>query len=38
LEPPVERRRLLALLLSDFHAFFDAVADAMRAALAEVVI
>jgi hypothetical protein len=38
LEPPVERLRLLALRLADFHAFFDAVADAMRAALAEVVI
>jgi V8-like Glu-specific endopeptidase len=37
LEPPVERLRLLALRLADFHAFFDAVADAMRAALAEVV-
>lgn len=38
LEPPVKRRRLLALRLANFHAFFDAVADAMRAALAEVVI
>ncbi|MCA1607681.1 MAG: hypothetical protein LC775_19940 [Acidobacteria bacterium] len=38
LEPPVERRRLLALRLANFHAFFDAVADAMRAALTEVVI
>lgn len=38
LEPPVERRRLLALRLGRFHGFFDAVADAMRAALPEVVI
>lgn len=38
LEPPVERRRLLALRLVDFHAFFDLVADAMRAAVVEVVV
>ncbi|MGZ3148033.1 hypothetical protein ACVDFE_39875 [Lentzea chajnantorensis] len=37
LEPPVDRRRLLALRLMGFHAFFDLVADAMRAAVAEVV-
>jgi len=38
LVPPVERRRLLAVRLNDFHGFFDAVADAMRAAVPEVVI
>jgi hypothetical protein len=38
LVPPVERRRLLALQLKDFHGFFDAIADAMRAAVPEVVV
>ena len=38
LVPPLERRRLLALRLDDFHAFFDAVADSMRSAVAEVAI
>lgn len=38
LAPPAERRRLLALRLTDFPAFFDAVADAMRAAVEEVVV
>jgi hypothetical protein len=36
--PPADRRRLLALRLDDFHAFFDAVADSMRIAVAEIVI
>ena len=34
---PVERRRVVVCRLADFHAFFDAVADAMRAAVPEVV-
>ena len=38
LKPPVERRRLLALRLVDFHTFFDDVADAMRKAVSEVAI
>lgn len=38
LEPPIERRRLIALQLTNFHAFFDSVADAMRAALPEVML
>lgn len=38
LVPPIERRRLLALRLNDFHSFFDAVADSMRAAVAQVAI
>jgi hypothetical protein len=37
LEPPAARRRLVALQLTAFHAFFDAVADAMRAAVVWVV-
>lgn len=37
LAPPVERRRVIVSRLTDFHAFFDAVADAMRAAVPEVV-
>jgi len=37
LAPPIERRRLIVLRLTAFHAFFDAVADAMRAAVPEVV-
>ncbi len=31
LRPPPDRRRLLVLRVTDFHAFFDRVADAMRA-------
>lgn len=38
LKPVVNRRRLLALRLNDFHAFFDSVADAMRAAVPEIVV
>lgn len=38
LAPPVERRRLLALQLKNFHGFFDAIADAMRAAVSEIVV
>lgn len=38
LAPSIERKRLLALRLRDFHGFFNAVADAMRSALPEVVI
>lgn len=37
LEPPAARRRLIALRLNNFHDFFDAVADSMRAAIVEVV-
>ncbi|WP_143861368.1 hypothetical protein [Nocardia amikacinitolerans] len=37
LKPPVERRRLVALRLNDFHAFFDSIADAMRSGICEVV-
>jgi hypothetical protein len=37
LEPPPTRRRLIALRLANFHDFFDAVADSMRAAVVEVV-
>jgi hypothetical protein len=37
LGPPVERRRVIVSKLTGFHAFFDAVADAMRAAVPEVV-
>ncbi|GAB3219279.1 hypothetical protein GCM10027447_01760 [Glycomyces halotolerans] len=36
LVPPPDRRRLVAVELSDFHGFFDAVADAMRTAVTEV--
>ncbi len=35
---PLERRRVIVVRLSGFHAFFDAVADAMRAAVEEVVV
>ncbi|MFE8016307.1 hypothetical protein ACFU3O_26640 [Streptomyces antibioticus] len=38
LSPPVDRKRLIALRLVDFHSFFDAVADSMRAAVPLVVI
>jgi hypothetical protein len=38
LRPPADRRRLLVISLADFHGFFDAVADAMRAAVEEVVV
>lgn len=34
---PLERRRVIVVQLPNFHAFFDAVADAMRAAVDEVV-
>ncbi|MGH8078561.1 MAG: hypothetical protein ACREPE_14730 [Lysobacter sp.] len=35
LVPPIERRRVIIVRLHAFHAFFDAVADAMRAAIPE---
>ncbi len=35
---PLARRRVIVVQLAQFHAFFDAVADAMRAAVPEVVI
>jgi hypothetical protein len=38
LSPPVERRRVLVIALPEFHDFFNGVADAMRAAVGEVVI
>lgn len=38
LKPPIARRRLLAIRLDDFYGFFDRVADAMRSAVAEVII
>ena len=38
LEPPIERRRLIALQLTNFHTFFDSVANAMRTALPEVML
>ncbi|GHJ49044.1 hypothetical protein Cs7R123_63860 [Catellatospora sp. TT07R-123] len=38
LRQPLERRRIIVVQLDDFHAFFDRVADAMRAAVDEVVI
>jgi hypothetical protein len=38
LNQPQERRRVIVVRLASFHAFFDAVADAMRAAVAEVVV
>jgi hypothetical protein len=37
LAPSIDRRRVIVARLTDFHTFFDAVADAMRAAIAEVV-
>jgi hypothetical protein len=37
LAPPIERRRVIIARLEEFHPFFDAVADAMRAAVPEVV-
>jgi hypothetical protein len=37
LRPPVTSRRLVALRVEDFHAFFDAVADGTREAFEEVV-
>jgi hypothetical protein len=37
LAPPIERRRVIIARLGDFHAFFDATADAMREAIPEVV-
>lgn len=38
LAPPVERKRLLVVQLTDFHGFFDSVADAMRSAVSEIVV
>ncbi len=38
LSPPADRRRVLVIALPDFHGFFDAVADAMRTAVEEVVV
>lgn len=38
LAPPIERRRVVIMQLNDFQAFFDGVADAMRAAVPEVVV
>lgn len=38
LEPPVVRRRVLLVRIADFHAFFDATADAIRSAVAEVIV
>lgn len=38
LTPPPDRKRLLVIRLVDFHGFFDAVADAMREAVAEIVV
>jgi hypothetical protein len=38
LSQPKERRRIIAVQLNDFYGFFDDVADAMRASIAEVVI
>jgi hypothetical protein len=38
LSPPVNRKRLIALRIEDFHAFFDTVANAMRSAVSQVVI
>lgn len=37
LAQPLERRRVIVVQLAQFHAFFDAVANAMRAAVPEVV-
>lgn len=38
LVPPIDRRRVLLVGPADYHGFFDAVADAMRAAVEEIVI
>lgn len=38
LRPPADRRRLLVIALPDFHGVFDAIADAMRVAVDEVVV
>lgn len=38
LSPPVERRRVLIMPIRDFHAFFDVVADTMRAEAGSVVL
>lgn len=38
LVPPVERRRVIIVRFEEFHRFFDGVADAMRAAVEEIVI
>ncbi|GAA2418875.1 hypothetical protein GCM10010404_91820 [Nonomuraea africana] len=38
MKTPRERRRVIVVQLPSFHAFFDAVADAMRAAVDEVVV
>lgn len=37
LAPPIERRRVIIARLTEFQAFFDAVAEAMRASVPEVV-
>jgi hypothetical protein len=37
LKPPIDRRRVIVMQLDKFHAFFNAIADSMRAAIAEVV-
>ena len=37
LAPPIDKRRVIVARLTEFHKFFDDVADAMRAAVAEVV-
>jgi hypothetical protein len=37
LAPPIERRRVVIARLREFYAFFDAIADAMRAAIPDVV-
>ncbi|MFF3087361.1 hypothetical protein ACFVRB_20265 [Streptomyces nojiriensis] len=38
LVPPLDRKRLLAVRLVNFHGFFDSVADAMRNSVAEIVV
>jgi len=38
LTPSTDRKRLLVIRLEDFHGFFDSVADAMREAVAEIVV
>lgn len=38
LHPPLNQRRVLVMKLGDFHRFFNDVADAVRAAIPEVVI
>ncbi|MFJ1541882.1 hypothetical protein ACIODS_25410 [Micromonospora chalcea] len=38
LAQPLQRRRVIVVQLAQFHAFFNAVADAMRAAVPEVVV